>query len=333
MPHREKHRGGARSAAVVGLNVTDADGGNGHRTNSGRVDSADRNGRPVPSKSFLSLNTSALYSVFGSQASLAELTGDTLSRPVTPNNQLTDNTQSTPSALRANTGSPINVTPRHTRSDSTSWVAEDDAALGDTNASFEFSSATGVMGKALTLLKITVLFVFGVAYGQFSKRLHDNHMLTTHTFDIASDQYSLIWGSCGVMLGLLLPLVDKYFPEDRKKYYGKGGADWTSIVRAGAAFLGIAYGVRKIPWASTPQVAFYWGMINPCLWFLLDATRNGFILSSVVALAGTRLFVLFYPDNIPSPTTETYVSVFTLVASAFFCCSICIGNLGRRLQV
>lgn len=325
-----------------------------HKEPNGVATSGGRGVGDDKSKSSHKFNTSALYSVFGSQASLAELTGDvgTPSRPITPvssqtqllggnNNNYTKqayNTslrggdssrrqQSSSPTLSDSSGSGVHSS-RHTRSDSTSCF-DSEAVSPDVFA----SGAKGPAGALISFVKIAILFMFGAAYGQFSKRLHDNHLLTTHTFDIVTDQYSLIWGSSGVVVGLLLPLVDKQFPEDRKRYYGKGGADWTSIVRAGAAFLGIAYGVKKIPWASTFQVAFYWGMINPCLWFLLDATRNGFILSSFVALAGTKLFTLFYPDNIPSPTTEAYVTMFALVASAFFCCSICIGNLGRRLNI
>jgi hypothetical protein len=283
---------------------------------------------PVPSKSFLNLTTSALSGVFGSQVSLAELNGDVISssRPQTPSRLLDNASRSASSSWSGffNNQGTLN----------SKLVDARESTLSKKPASVPGMS-NGLVPLSFTTLavRVAMLFASGVAYGQLSKRLHDNHQVTSNTLDIDhTGIFSLIWGSQGIVLGFLLPFFDWMFPEERKKLRGKGGADWSSIVRAVAAFLGIAYGMRKIAWTSTLQAAFYWGMVNPCLWFILDATRNGFILSSLTAIVGTVCFAIIFPDHLPdNEWSEAYLSVTALVASVFFCCSICFGNLGRRL--
>jgi hypothetical protein len=66
----------------------------------------------------------------------------------------------------------------------------------------------------------------------------------------------------------------------------------------------------------------------------LDATRNGFIVGSLTGIVGALAFALVFPDHLPEAgATEAYLSVVAWVASVLFCCSICFGNLGRRLLV
>ncbi|ANB15552.1 Nsg2p [Sugiyamaella lignohabitans] len=323
-------------------------------------------------KSFLNLTTSALAGVFGSQVSLAELNGDVSNAPSrvqTPvgrdratrgidefsdktafyngiNGRVNgrDKLQSGINKLNRRKGNSPGgrvspSIPSLSAADDEDETDEDVSGSSRGNSSSVTYSLPGVPLSAPTLaVRLALLFGFGVAYGQLSKQLHDNHFVTEHTLDIDhTGFFSLIWGFQGILLGFLLPLFDWLFPEQRKRLHGKGGADWSSIVRAVAAFMGVAYGIRKIAWTSTMQAAFYWGMVNPCLWFILDATRNGFILSTLVATVGTFVFALIFPDHLPERYTlagsvsENYLSVVALVASVFFCCSICFGNLGRRL--
>lgn len=221
------------------------------------------------------------------------------------------------------------------------------------------------------LIRFVALFVFGVAYGQLAKNLHDNQQVSSQILNIDRFPifFSLIWGFHAVVLGTLLPLIDRAHPEgsikpatlstlssaassetpsrptsvdsaaaaataeeEKQQQEQKGGSDWVSIIRASAAFLGLAYGVRKLPWESSSQVAFLWGCINPILWYLLDGTRNGFIVSSVTAIVETVGFAFFIPSHLPpADFSSVYISVVVWVASVLFCCSICFGNLGRRI--
>ncbi|KAA8896483.1 hypothetical protein TRICI_006888 [Trichomonascus ciferrii] len=272
---------------------------NGTLTPTRNSNSNGNNGLASHSNSFLNLTNSALSGVFGSQVSLAELTGDVSNAP----------------SRRPSTG--------------------DLQSESKESSSSSSGSGGGRPVSAVSLAtSIATLFGFGVAYGQLSRHLHDNHQVTSYTLDIdQTGAFSLLWGSQGIVLGFLFPLFDWLYPEKNRKWSrGKGGADWSSIIRSVAAFMGVAYGIRKLSWTSTLQAAFYWGMVNPCLWFILDATRNGFILSCLTAIVGTTVFALIFPNHLPAPgLSEEYVSVTVWVASVFFCCSICFGNTGRRL--
>lgn len=277
-------------------------------------------GGGVPSKSFLNLNAGALYGLFGSQLSLADMNDGT-------NGSLSTRPSSTDIVNLAKESQSQMTHKRH---------LSEAAAAAEGKKHFPAVVSSGrVPLTPLTLgVRLVALFLFGVAYGQFSRHIHDNHQVTTYTLDIdKTGAFSLLWGSQGILLGFLLPFFDWLFPEQGRKFHqGKGGTDWTSIMRAGAAFAGIAYGVRKFTWESTLQAAFYWGMVNPCLWFILDCTRNGFILASLIAIVGTTVFAMIFPEHLPVASfTETYISVTVWVASVFFCCAICFGNIGRRL--
>ncbi|VVT43858.1 uncharacterized protein SAPINGB_P000181 [Magnusiomyces paraingens] len=239
-------------------------------------------------------------------------------------------------------------------------------------------------------LRLGALFAIGVAYGQLAKNLHDNQQVSTRIFTLDPTStsptlrslvlFSAIWGLQAVVLGVLLPTVDKKFPqgsikpatlstlinaatsaaaassaspsapplrptsvdsaaaaataeEEKEQQQEKGGTDWVSVIRGSAAFLGVAYGVRKLPWESSSQVAFLWSCLNPILWFLFDGTRNGFIVSASTAIIETIGFSFFFSSHLPpfDLAGGVYLSVVTWVASVLFCCSICFGNLGRRI--
>lgn len=288
--------------------------------------------------------TSALAGVFGSTVSLAELAGDdsveyqqTPPRAPPPqgNNQRVgdslgrDSTSNSFVNLRGkltSTGIPYSRPSTHGRS----------KLSGSHVPGFASSKEAVPISMVSIFPRLLILFVFGVAYGQVSVHLHDNHEAkqaifgkSTHT----SGTLLSVWGLLGIFIGVIFPLFDNYFPErQRQLSRGKGGHDWSSIIRALSAFMGVAYGIRKFAWTSTVQSAFYWGMVNPCLWYLLDATRNGFILSSSLAIFGTVVFAGVLPSHFPPfALNENYLSVVAWVASVLYCCSICFGNLGRRL--
>lgn len=112
---------------------------------------------------------------------------------------------------------------------------------------------------------------------------------------------------------------------------------------------------RRLPWESTLQVSLTLALVNPVLWYLVDRSKAGFLLSSVVGLAGTALCLGINPNMVPAPaaaipslhvntTKTTYQSmgnealvrvesfgVGTWIASVLFCSCVCFGNIGRRL--
>ena len=121
---------------------------------------------------------------------------------------------------------------------------------------------------------------------------------------------------------------------------------------------------RKLPWASTLQVSLTLALANPVLWYLLDRSKPGFLLSSIIGLAGTASLLFINPDIVPSPATASTntspftsselhngsnsyiisvgplghvnaesIGVGTWIASVLFCSCVCFGNIGRRLAL
>ena len=112
---------------------------------------------------------------------------------------------------------------------------------------------------------------------------------------------------------------------------------------------------RKLPWQSTSQVSLTLALVNPVLWYLVDRSKPGFLLSMLVGLAGTAIAFGVNPEIVPSPATPSprpgilnmsidhgiyddwisneSIGVGTWIASVLFCSSVCFGNIGRRLAL
>ncbi len=114
---------------------------------------------------------------------------------------------------------------------------------------------------------------------------------------------------------------------------------------------------RKLPWASTMQASLTLALVNPFLWYLIDRSKPGFILSTAVGATGTALLLASNPDMMPSPATSTsgrnstvqhtrlsngglggYISRESIeggiwILSVLFCSCVCFGNIGRRLAL
>ena len=75
---------------------------------------------------------------------------------------------------------------------------------------------------------------------------------------------------------------------------------------------------RKTPWQSTLQVSLTLALVNPVLWYLLDRSKPGFILSTIVGLIGTAILLGINPDVVPSPAPHvTYPSLSSSISRAF----------------
>ncbi|KAL8908830.1 MAG: hypothetical protein Q9207_000556 [Kuettlingeria erythrocarpa] len=243
------------------------------------------------------------------------------------------------------------------------------------------------------VLRTMLLFFFGVAYGSIVTHLHDNQRIAPvkvegiHRY---TWRYLAFWGAAGVFLGTLLPMIDGFWertlgerayleailavPEDvgpqgesseddqgpSKGIESVLGADWNPAVRSIGAFVGIAFAIRKLPWQSTLQVSLTLAMVNPALWYLIDRSKPGFLLSAVVGVTGTALLLGINPNMVPAPpapspqahgiptpktpygefsfghgmlVSNESIAVSTWVASVLFCSSVCFGNIGRRLAL
>ena len=239
-------------------------------------------------------------------------------------------------------------------------------------------------------LRMILLFFIGVAYGVIISQLHDTPNVAPVQIDGIkhwSWGYLLGWGGVGVVLGGLLPWIDILWEDvlgDDKDVFashvqadsknsnssdedertgsrsGSGfsglGADWNPVVRSIGAFIGIAFAIRKLPWQSTLQVSLTLALVNPVLWYLVDRSKPGFILSTIVGIAGTVVAFGVNPELVPSPATPSpmasmtntsrdsilvndslisneSIGVMTWIASVLFCSSVCFGNIGRRLAL
>ncbi|KAK5003750.1 hypothetical protein LTR39_006342 [Cryomyces antarcticus] len=150
--------------------------------------------------------------------------------------------------------------------------------------------------------------------------------------------------------------------ESERVGRAEAATEWNLVVRSIGAFLGIAFAIRKLPWQSTLQLSLTLALVNPVIWYLLDRSRPGFVLSSLVALSGTAVLLSINPALVPNPATRpnkalrnatgegetgagtgpgggfvggwvSYesIGVATWIASVLFCSCVCFGNIGRRL--
>jgi len=230
-------------------------------------------------------------------------------------------------------------------------------------------------GSALGLaLRIIVLFGCGLAYGSLVAHLHDDRRLSPIQMEGLNREgwrYLAFWGSASVVLGLMLPWVDGFGlePDGKVPIKGKMSAslpaaglnavEWNDVVRSVGAFIGVAYAIRKTPWSSPLQLSATLAMVNPFLWYLLDRTSAGFLLSTASGFLGIIGVLVLNPSWVPSPShsllkhtnttlygnlqqhgvpdvletflTHERVGTAIWIGSVFFCSCICFGNIGRLL--
>ncbi|CAJ2507057.1 Uu.00g082430.m01.CDS01 [Anthostomella pinea] len=142
-------------------------------------------------------------------------------------------------------------------------------------------------------------------------------------------RYMAFWAASGLVLGSLLPWFDGVWEGafggeevvdiaseagDADKEpgtgagVGVGGTDWALAVRGIGMFVGIAFAIRKLPWDSTLQVSLTLALVNPVLWFLIDRSVPGFVVSSAVGLTGSAVLMGLQPDMVPIPTINGHSS-------------------------
>ncbi|KAK4167681.1 insulin-induced protein-domain-containing protein, partial [Cladorrhinum sp. PSN259] len=151
------------------------------------------------------------------------------------------------------------------------------------------------------ILRSSLLFLLGIGYGVLVTHLPSKSSTTdTTTTSIPS---LLFWGLSALSLGLLLPRFDRYFStshsisqptsssQGQSSTAQQDGAsektDWPLLIRSIGAFIGIIFAIRRLPWTSTLQLSLTLALANPFLWYLIDRSKSGFLLSAAVGLAGS----------------------------------------------
>ncbi|KAM0341134.1 hypothetical protein ACHAPU_010149 [Fusarium lateritium] len=222
------------------------------------------------------------------------------------------------------------------------------------------------------VLRGLLLFVLGVGYG----------VLVTSRFHDESDNLSSgaaynwvhlsFWGLAGVALGALFPWFDRVWEDSFGEKNDEAvvehnvsqaqnddpSTDWALAIRAIGAFVGIVFAIRKVAWASTLQVSLTLALVNPLLWWLIDRSKPGFLLSAAVGLTGSILLLGVNSDMMPSPAHAPFRHLVNAtmasegempilgglarqdtletgmwMLSVLFCSCVCFGNIGRRLTL
>lgn len=248
---------------------------------------------------------------------------------------------------------------------------------------------------------------FGVVLARFEDR-HDASVAPGAAVAKADHAWRnlVFWGVAGVALGGAMPFFDGVWaglggPEAKgrsdsaiddddedDKPDEPAGADLTVILRAVGAFVGIVFAIvsrtlatygyasltdtfpqRKLAWDSTFQLAFTLASVNPLLWWLIDRSAVGLVLSAAVGVVGSATLLSIDKDIMPVPAANLVMlrgagavgvaandsfgaaapdpgqQPFPLAAimsqetveagawmlSVLFCSSLCFGNIGRRL--
>lgn len=234
----------------------------------------------------------------------------------------------------------------------------------------------GFKGYFLPLVgRMVCLFGVGMLYGLLISHLHDRQKIAPVQVDLDRSRWSYLitWGVIGAVLGEVLPWADVLWQPDegaveeddeQQRKNGRGMDAWMDVVRSVGAFVGIAFAIRKLPWQSTMQLSLTLALANPAVWYLIDRSPPGFIVSTIVALSGTAVLLGTNPALVPSPSpwqllqeqvgnkealnetlkstvhgedfvfgilSQESVGVATWIASVLFVSSVCFGNIGRRL--
>ncbi|OKL64641.1 hypothetical protein UA08_00170 [Talaromyces atroroseus] len=214
------------------------------------------------------------------------------------------------------------------------------------------------------VMKISLLFACGVAYGTIIAHLHENNWITPVKLEYIDNSYRYLvgWGIAGVGFAFVLPWLDNFGGNgtasvstsvlEKKQNDSSRVSRWTLAVRSIGAFVGIGFAMRRVPWESTTQESLTLALVNPFLWYLIDRTKTGFWLSTVVALTGMSITLALHPEVIPSSSstgwglrnwrleydvegglTQDASAVAVWLASVFYSACVCFGNIGRQLTL
>ncbi|KAI1102649.1 insulin-induced protein-domain-containing protein [Jackrogersella minutella] len=244
-----------------------------------------------------------------------------------------------------------------------------------------------------------LLFSLGVLYGILATQLR-NRQRVVDAFQMdgvlkgTDGSYNWLdmafWGMSAIVMGSLLPWLDGIWEQTfgREDVAVESAADhtagqdcvteeptsftdWPLAVRGVGAFIGIAFAIRRLPWDSTLQVSLALALVNPVLWFLIDRSMTGFLLSSTVGVTGSAVLMGFSHDMVPTPANPSASTITEYNAqydnttgglaqhqtqpetvsfgglalkhetvatgiwmlSVLFCCCVCFGNIGRWLAL
>lgn len=316
------------------------------------------------------LMKSTLAGVFGSQASLSDLAGDTdpyhyTYKAHTPptsasrRRRTIDNDKDFLNDINRSLTTPRIVVAAAAHDTPTSSQALPAPEMAAVAAAIGGSASATIPGRHRPQQLIDAwpqlqLFGFGVVYGELANRFFAQSCYPSTSAAASPQQPQMLawwaWGIVCLIVGTLMPYLDRirpawleqgFFLPSKTFFYSSfahtnttgsitSSSGWNSAIRTFAAFLGLGLGVRKVPVSSLAQVAWLWALVSPVLWFLLDGTWTGLVAGIVAAAGG----VITSMKTISSATdsADSNGAVLPIALCLYFCCALCFGNIGRRLM-
>ncbi|KAF9913049.1 Golgi transport complex subunit 1 [Linnemannia zychae] len=190
-------------------------------------------------------------------------------------------------------------------------------------------------------IRAMILFVLGFVFSLVIDHLQTQHHLIQYPTQTAafSNMYRLwdtaSWlpptcGAAAVLIGTIYPLGDYLWWGQR---VNRNHRDWSSVMRCFGGFIGVNYAASKLPWTSSLQVSCTLALISVGLWFWFDRTFHGFVISLIVASAGTLVAYFLVANGWYSFTRADVFGVGSWIPCILYSSSVCFGSIGRQLDV
>lgn len=182
------------------------------------------------------------------------------------------------------------------------------------------SSSTRSMRKKGSPLvaRILILFGFGIAHGW----LMNYHLPQSSHVQLSENSKTTLL----IISGLLTTFAGFLVSDSDTEPYIQW---WASFVRGYGAVLGLLYLSRHLPARSVLATI----VVNPSMWYIADATINGFLTASLLSMFGVIISCCIVPNLITG--TDSWSQALLNLAttgSSYFGASLLAGNLGRGLS-
>ncbi|BFY98066.1 hypothetical protein BsWGS_01106 [Bradybaena similaris] len=179
-----------------------------------------------------------------------------------------------------------------------------------------------------------VLFLTGVFFALVLNLLQVQRQVTVFPPEVLASLFSSAWwippscGTAAAAIGLLYPCLDKKIGGQLPHK-----AEWSSVMRCVAVFVGINHASAKIDFANHLQLSTSLAAMSIGLWWLFDRSKSGFGLGISIAILATFVSQLLVYNEVYKYTEPDFLFVRSWLPCIFFSGGITMGNIGRQLAV